>query len=211
MTHTLHRKGTVENLSDDFPMHAMPARGFNAEGSKAKLQEFLLVASRHNAANTGEGKVGNQFVRDPREIFELASSITQAVFTDPDDVTEALRELKQEDIGISITASGIFETLFACCKKAGITPHALEYSLGVLGKTEKLPETEIGQVTTMCGHAMVSQGLVRRMIRKLKSGEMTAREASIELTKQCQCGVFNPVRGEKLLEEYCALYSVTVT
>jgi hypothetical protein len=63
----------------------------------------------------------------------------------------------------------------------------------------------------MCGHAMVSQGLVRRMIRKLKSGEMTAREASIELTKQCQCGVFNPVRGEKLLEEYCALYSVTVT
>jgi hypothetical protein len=111
---------------------------------------------------------------------------------------------------MSITVSGLFETLFECCKKAEIVPHALEYSLGVLGKTEKLPETEVGQLTTMCGHAQVSQGLVRRMIRKIKAGDMTAEEASIELTKQCQCGVFNPMRGAELLEEYCALYSVTV-
>lgn len=211
MTHTLHRIGTVENLNHDFPMHAMPARGFNAEGCKEKLQEFLRVAIKHNAANTGEGKLGNQFVRDTKELSELASSIMQAVFADADDVTEALRELKEEDIGISVTAAGNFEALFACCKKAGITPHALEHSLGVLGKTEKLPETEIGEFTTMCGHAMVSQGLVRRMIRKIKSGELSAREAAVELAKQCQCGVFNPVRAERLLEEYCALYAVTVT
>jgi hypothetical protein len=191
-------------------MHAMPARGFNKEGCKPKVQQFLRAARKHNAANTGGGRLGNQFVRDPQEMYERVSSGIQAVFTNADDVTEILRELKEGEIGISVTASGLFETLFACCQKAGITPHALEYSLGVLGKTEKLPETEIGQATTMCGHAMVSQGLVRRIIRKVKSGEMTARAGAIELAKPCQCGVFNPVRAEKLLEEYCALYTVTV-
>ena len=192
-------------------MHAMPARGFNDPGCKEKLQEFLRVALEHNPVNTGEGKVGNQFVRDRSEIHDRASSIMHAVFTQADDVAEVLRELKEEEIGISITASGIFETLFECCKKAGIKPHALEYSLGVLGKTEALPETEIGQVTTMCGHAQISQGLVRRMIRKVKCGDLSAREAAVEMAKQCQCGVFNPVRAEQLLEEYCALYCVAVT
>lgn len=210
MTHTLHRKGTFENLSDDFPMHSMPARGFNVEGSKEKMQGFLRVAGKHHAVNSGEAKTGNQFVMDPKKIYDNLSSTTHAVFIDADDVTGALRELKLKDFGMSITVSGIFDTLFTCCKEAGITPHALEYSLGVLGKIEKLPDAEISQVTTMCGHAMVSQGLVYRMIRKIKSGEMTTREASIELTKQCQCGIFNPVRAEKLLDECCAIYGVRI-
>jgi hypothetical protein len=210
MTHTLHRRGTPANLAHDFPMHSMPARGFNNEGSKPKLQGFLRVAQKHNPVNLGEGKLGNKFVRDIQDIYDHVSSGTHAVLTDPDDVTELLKDMKQEDFGMSLTLSGLFETLFACCKKAGITPHVIEYSLGVQGRTEKLPDTEISQATTMCGHAMISQGLVRRMIRKIKEGGMTPWEGAVELTKQCQCGICNPVRAAELLEEYCALYTVTV-
>lgn len=210
MTHTLHRRGTPESLSHDFVIHAMPAKGINKDGARPKLQGFLRAVRKYRPVNTGDGKRGNQFALDPDDMYENLSTITHAVLTDADDLAEVLKELKEADYGMSITTSGLFDKLFECCRKAGITPHAMEYSLGVLGRTEKLPEPEISQITTMCGHAMVSQGLVRRLIRKIKQGEITPEEAGVELAKPCQCGVFNPVRAAELLTEYCALFSVSI-
>jgi len=36
MTHTLHRRGCIEDLHEDFVMLIMPARGFNLEGRKKR-------------------------------------------------------------------------------------------------------------------------------------------------------------------------------
>lgn len=210
MTHTLHRRGTADNLAHDFVVHSMPARGFNHVNAKPALQGFLDTARKHNPVNLGDGKRGNQFSLDYDDMHEHLGTITHAVFTTEDDLAAVLQELKEQDLGMSITASGLFEKLFSCCSKAGITPHAMEHSLGVLGNTSKLLEEEISQITTMCGHAMVSQGLVRRLIRKIKKGEITPEEAGIELAKPCQCGVFNPVRAAELIAEHCALFGVTV-
>ena len=210
MTHTLHRRGTIENLSHDFVVHSMPARGFNHENAKPALQAFLDIAKRHNPVNLGDGKRGNQYYLDYEDMREHLGTITHAVFTNEEDLAAVIAELAEQDLGMSITASGLLDKLFACCKKAGVTPHAMEHSLGVLGNTSKLLEEEVSQLTTMCGHAMVSQGLVRRLIRKIKKGELTPEEAGAELAKPCQCGVFNPVRAAELLAEYCALFGVTV-
>ena len=40
MTHTLHRVGTPENLSEDYIFICLPANGINDAGSDPKLQEF---------------------------------------------------------------------------------------------------------------------------------------------------------------------------
>ncbi|WP_371364016.1 hypothetical protein SRRS_49070 [Sporomusa rhizae] len=210
MSHTLHRRGTPENLAHDFPMHAMPARGFNHEGAQPKLQEFLRIAHGNNPVNLGDVKLGNQFVTDYDELHEkLTISSTHAVLANESDLVTLLQEVKEAELGMSLTISGLFDKLFACCAHAGIQPHAVEHSLGVLGKTEKMPEDEIAQVTSMCGHAMVAQGLVRRLIRQVKKGTITPEEAGVELAKPCRCGIFNPVRAATLIDEYCALYTVS--
>jgi hypothetical protein len=63
------------------------------------------------------------------------------------------------------------------------------------------------EITTMCGHAMVSRGLIGILAEKIKKREMTPEQAGLELAKPCQCGIFNPVRAARLMEEFCALYS----
>ena len=210
MTHTLHRQGTVENLTNDFPMHAMPTVGHNKEGCTPKLQQFWDIAQQHNPVNSGDSKVGNQFDHDIDKLRVNLSSTTHAVFSTEEDLTGLLKDLKDADVGMSITLSGLLDQLYTCCKHADLKPYAVEYSLKIQGDTSQLPDPKYMEITTMCGHAMVSRGQIGIMLDKIKKGEMTAREASIELARPCQCGVFNPVRAEALLEEFCALYSIGV-
>ena len=51
----------------------------------------------------------------------------------------------------------------------------------------------------MCGHGMISRYLVEDVIKRVKAGTMSPREGSLEIGKQCCCGVYNPDRSEKLL------------
>ncbi|HWT81320.1 MAG TPA: hypothetical protein VN648_21210 [Candidatus Methylomirabilis sp.] len=54
-------------------------------------------------------------------------------------------------------------------------------------------------MTTMCGHGMVPANLVEKLIREIKRGKKTVREAALELTRPCHCGIYNPARAERLL------------
>lgn len=51
----------------------------------------------------------------------------------------------------------------------------------------------------MCGHGMVAANLVNAMVKKVKKGKKTLEDAAVELSKPCQCGVFNPKRTEDLI------------
>ena len=208
MTHSLHRKGTRADLSHDFVVHAMPANGFNNHGSQPKLQKFWRLAHKHHPVNSGECKQGNQFVLDPEYIHDRVTSTTHAAFTEESSLVALLEDLKREDVGMSITLSGLEDRLFVCCASADVRPYAIEHSLGVLGDTSKMPDERVMQMTTMCGHAMVSRGLVGILVKKIKCGELSPEQAGVELAKPCQCGIFNPVRAAMLLEEFCALYTV---
>lgn len=209
MTHTLHRQGTEENLANDFPMHFKFARGFNSDPYPTeKLQSFFDITHGHkDIVNSGDLKIGNQYVID---LERLRTNIYTpcAVFTDEDTVTEVVRAVKEAQLDLSLTLSGLTTKLFACCDKAGARPYAIEHSLGIEGDLSKLPPQEMLELTTMCGHAMVAKGLISLIIRKIKRGEMTPEEGGIELAKPCQCGAFNPVRAAALLEEACVLHCV---
>jgi hypothetical protein len=63
--------------------------------------------------------------------------------------------------------------------------------MGVLGNTKKLPPSEIHEVTTLCGHGLVSPTLVESMARKVKTGAVTPLDAAIEIARPCYCGIVN--------------------
>jgi hypothetical protein len=180
-------------------MVMIPAVGINDEGSVPKLQEFLRIALRHDPENIGSMTKGSMFKYKPGEVIASAHKIVHAVFDNPQAVTELLKELKEANLGPSVVVSGIFDSVDQCCRKAGLKRHTVNFSLGIWGRTEKLPPDDILEVTTMCGHALVSANLVKSMVEEIKSGTKTPEAAAKELTVQCPCGIFNPVRAAKLL------------
>ena len=199
MTHSLHRRGTAESLSGDYIMLCLPAIGVNDDGHDPKLKEFLRIASRHNPVNIGAISLGNMFSHKAEDVVNAAHGIVHAVFVNKEVVTDVLKELEKADLGMSVVVSGIFENVDECLEKVGLKHHTANFSLGIWGKTEKLPSDDILEVTTMCGHAMVSANLVKSMVAEIKAGTKTPEEAAKVLAPQCACGVFNPDRAAKLL------------
>ena len=55
MTHTLHRRGNVADLREDYAMLILPARGINREGCEEKMRQIWEVISHYekNLANFG--------------------------------------------------------------------------------------------------------------------------------------------------------------
>ena len=49
MTHTLHRAGSEQSLSDDFVVLMMPSKDINHEGSAPKLRRFFELALEQGA------------------------------------------------------------------------------------------------------------------------------------------------------------------
>jgi hypothetical protein len=98
--------------------------------------------------------------------------------------------------------SGVFENVFDVCKDVGTGPHTVCMSMGTIGRTDLLPEPEILEITTMCGHSLVSQHLVKHFIDRVKSGRISTYEASLELGKQCACNFLNQVRAAKIINDY---------
>lgn len=208
MSHTLHRQGTLENLSEDFVVFAMTAKGFNEVGSNVALREFLKIVQKYDIANTGDMKTGNEYIVDRQTILNNAadSSIVSGVFKDREQVKQVLKELKAADLGVSVTVSGIVEHVHEACREAGIERHTVEFSVGIRGKLSRLPEHEVMEITTMCGHGMVSQHLVREVLLDIKRGRKSNREGAQLLATPCVCGAFNPDRAQHLLKELLELW-----
>jgi hypothetical protein len=205
MTNTLHRQGTSESLKNDYVIFAHTAKGITREGSAPKLQEFMRICLKYDPVNIGDGKQGN-IHQDDIGIQKLISNQgdgagAAAVFTDLNTLQKVIEELIKADLGISINISGLLEGVQQCCRKAGIERHSVEHSLGFWGAKDRLPEREILEFNTMCGHGMVSFNLIRKMIEYVKLRRLTPKKAAKIMAKCCECGVFNPLRAEMLLEK----------
>ena len=204
MTNTLHRQGTPGSLKNDYIIFAHTAKGITRDGSAPKLQEFMRICLKYNPVNIGDGKQGN-ILQDDVDIQKLIAGQEDgagalAVFTDLDTLQKVVEELIRADLGISINISGLLDEVQVCCRKAGLTRHSAEHSLGFWGARDRLPEREILELNTLCGHGMVSFNLIRKMIDHVKLRRLTPGKAAKILAKCCECGVFNPVRAERLLE-----------
>lgn len=206
MTHTLHRKGTSENLSNDYVVFGITAQTVNAKGSAPLFKEFADIVMKYNPVSFGDMKTGNKFTTEMTVLDEgyRDNSIVHAVFTDQETVAKVLAELAKAELGVSIVVSGLLEQVGKCCHKSGIEPHTVEHSLGIFGRTDLLPEQEVLEISTMCGHGMVAFSLVKDLVAKVKKGRLTSLEAAEKLAGMCHCGVFNPARAAEIIDKMVA-------
>lgn len=206
MSHTLHRLGKPEDLQDDFTIIFMPARGYNNVGSQDKMRRFLRLAMEHHAVNFGNMEAGSALVNDPEKIIDAVQDGTtvQAVFGTEEDFINIVKALKEEELGMSVIIGGLIDKVNHCCKEAGLTPHTWNHSLGVWGKTELLPSKDVMEVTTMCGHGMVSVSLVNKVVEDIKANIINIDQGVERLVKPCICGLINPIRLRRILDRMCA-------
>ena len=205
MTNTLHRQGAAEDLSGDYVIFVTMARGVNKEGSAPKIHEFLRICQKYDPVNIGSSKMGT-VLQDDVSFQDLATglkdgSTSAAVFTDLDTLKKVLGELIEADLGISINMSGLLEGVQECCRSNGIERHSVEHSLGFWGARDLLPERDVLEINTLCGHGMVSFSLIRKMMEQVRMRRLTPGEAAEIMGRCCECAVFNTTRAERLLEK----------
>lgn len=203
MSHTLHREGSVESLKGDYVVLCMSSQGLNKEGSGPKFQRYFEIARQFDPVNIGENKnTGSLAAFDYDTIVEKTDDgcVCLAVFDQPQKVVGFLRTLKKEDLGLSVVVSGLMDQVKECCEQADLKVHTINLSLGVFGKREKLAGDREREITTMCGHGMITGALVLYHVERIRKGLETAEQASHEVCKLCICGAFNPARGAKLFQ-----------
>ena len=219
MTNTLHRYGDAESFNDDYIVFASPANGKNEENSIPKLKKFLEMALPFKPVNMGDPVHGGilrpekglgtsaNWNRDLTPDFQaVIDGITEpasmvAIFDNLKSAEEFLKLVVEADLGLSVNISASIEGAEQCCKFAGIPRHSVGYSLGFEGKTEKLPNTQVLTLATMCGHGMISASLAKKMVDWVKEGRRTPEQAVTYMARFCSCGVFNPLRAKHVLEE----------
>ena len=204
MSHALHRHGTAEQLQNDYTFYARTSRFVNREGCGPKLRKILSIAlEEKNLVNFGSSHAGKSFKAGLKP-EEYAATLDKAYgvagcFSDREAIRSFLKKLKEADTGISIVISGLIDEIVRIAKEVGLQPHTAFLSLGVHGKRALLPEDEVQQITTMCGHGMVSSNLSKAVMKRVKAGKMTPEEGARLLARPCPCGIFNTDRCEAIL------------
>ncbi len=219
MTNTLHRSGSHEDLQGDYVVFATAARGYNKEGSAERRRTFMRIALKHNpvsisndelritlkhnSVNISHSKQAAKRKRIQNEIIESIGdgSGGSCTFDNLESVRDMLLDLKEADLGISINVSGLLDEVHECCRSVGIHRHSVEHSLGVSGHKDRLPNNDVLELNTLCGHGMISFNLIKRMIDLVKLGKLTPAQAAETMAKPCTCRVFNPRRAEMILEK----------
>lgn len=219
MTNTLHRYGTTETLRNDFIVFAMAGKGYNDEGSLDKARSFLRAAIKYQPINMGNALV-NSLYRPEKDLSFIklyftgrkekttyeqlideipAAGSAAVVFDDPVRVRDFLRDVKALDLGLSVNVSALVDDVRDICGEVDITPHAVEYTLGFHGNTDKLPDSSTLSLSTMCGHGMVSANFAKKMLDRVKEGRLEPQDAARYMAKFCVCGVFNTSRAMRIL------------
>lgn len=228
MTNTLHRYSEhyaflglkdPAPVQDDYIVFAMATKGVNDDDLVKKYRTFLRMALQYNPVNLGDAAKGGIYqpeqdltplvhwrreqAPDPEQVIASIDGPTTvaAVFDKRETMQAFLRAVKAADLGISINVSAPMAEAHRCCQEVGITRHSVEYSLGFLGRVDRLPEQQVLEIATMCGHGMLSFTFVRKMLDWVKEGRRTPEEATRYLARFCSCGVFNPSRAGKILAE----------
>ncbi len=199
MTHSLHRCGRIQE--QDFVWLLYHVKGVNDQNIVERLRKAIAIIEEVGAVNWGDVKSGPIVSVTPADIKKnlTEKSRIRGVFTSPVQVTNFLRKMKEADLGFCVIISGVLDQVFASCDAAGVKPHTMNYSLGIFGKKDLLADEETLAFTTMCGHHMVPDNFVAETQQRVKEGEISAKEASLELARLCPCGIFNQERAKELL------------
>ncbi len=197
MTHTLHREGVRED-SNDYVFLAM-VEG-NDPQKQENLAELFRIVFKYKPINyTAKALFPNLPAEQFPEIYKR-TKIGMAVFDRREPLLQALKEIKDRELGVSVVVSGLFSHIRENCRHLGLPMHTVNYSLGVWGKKDKLPDPRVTEISTMCGHGLISFNLVQSVIKEIRRGKKTIEEAADLLARPCVCGVVNTTRARELLQ-----------
>jgi hypothetical protein len=202
MTHSLHRQGKSESLKDDFVLLCTPAKGVNANGAGKKLKKILRIILEEGPANIGFYGIGS--VADGLETEAVIASLDdtsrlRCCFDDRDKLAAAVEKIKKGNFGLSIVISGGISEVQDLARELALTPHTIHLSCGILGDTDCLPDEPVLELSTMCGHGLISHRLASTIIQKTRAGVLDIEKAVAILRKPCTCGIFNPTRARGIL------------
>ena len=205
MTHSLHRQGSIESLKHDYVIYARCSRGINLEGAAPKVRRIVEIVFDEGPTNAGDSPhhasmADGRLTREAALEFQENTRGFICCFSEREKVKRVLARLKEEDLGISIVVSGLIDEVMSMAKEIGLRPHTINLSLGIWGKRELLPSSEVLEFTTMCGHGLVAAGLVEKAIAEMKAGTKTAEEAARMVGIPCICGIVNLERAKTLLK-----------
>lgn len=199
MTHTLNRKGlSEENAGEEIVFLAMVHRK-NKRDQYENMKQLVEIVLKYRPMNMLGMPTGATTDQIPR--ICAGSGIATAVFNNKDDVNRLVNEIKEKKFSISIVLSGLFSDIRKICNASDLNEHTHNISLGIFGKTELLPDEKVLEITTQCGHALISPHLVKYVIGQIKKGKMTPEEGAERLVKPCVCGIANPERTVRILTE----------
>jgi hypothetical protein len=204
VSHSLHRYGTAESLERDFCIYSRAARGVNRDNCGDKLRKILAIYLSEKPVNFGSSHAGRSYLAglDPEEYAKSLDSSYGVIanFDDREAVKGVLRKEKEAALGISVVVSGLIDEVRRIASEVGLKPHTATLSLGIHGKRSLLPEDEVLEITTMCGHSLVASRLARAVVAKVRSGRLSSHEGALLLARPCPCGIFNTARCAELLE-----------
>jgi hypothetical protein len=198
MTHTLNRTGLSEERSGEEIVFLAMAQAKIKDKKTEEMKQLAELVMKYKPSNFIAAPTG----LTPEGLVKAAGrlSIITAVFHDRETVTKLVEEIKSKNLGISVVLSGLFSDVHQVCRRTGLKEHTHNISLGVFGRTEKLPEKDVLDITTQCGHALISPHYVEHLVKKINKGKMTSEEAAERLVKPCVCGIGNRSRIAKILD-----------
>ena len=127
------------------------------------------------------------------------TSRLRCCFDDRDKVAKVVAKIKKGNFGLSLVVSGKISEVLDMARELNLTPHTIHLSCDILGKIDLLPEEPVLELTTMCGHGLISHRLAAAVIQKTRAGALDIEKAVDILRKPCTCGIFNPTRARGIL------------
>jgi len=203
LTHSLHRSGDIESQKKDFNWFMYQTKGVNDKDIKDKALAFIAVAEACGSENWGDVKTGPITRYSVEEIKDRLSdkSRLRGVFTKKEQVVEFLKRIKEKDTGMSVVVTGVLSEIIPASLEADVIPHSINYSLGVWGKKDNLPDDITLSITTMCGHHMIPPKFVKHIMKQVERNKLTPEEGAIKLSNFCYCGIFNQIRCADIIEK----------
>lgn len=199
MTHSLHRCGNLQE--QDYVWLLYHVKGINDDNLTERMRKALVFAEEAGSINWGDVKSGPIVIIPAEEVKAKLTekSRLRGVFTSEAQITQFLTRMKAADLGLCVIITGPLQNVQNACHAAGLTPHTINYSIGVFGKKDAIADEETLAITTMCGHHMIPDRYVERARSKVRRGKTRAKKAALKMAKMCPCGIFNQERAEALL------------
>lgn len=202
MTHSLHRLGNQSSIKSEFIVLTFGHSRRLKSALERKKETFQKRNPRaYKIVKNGYTSLKiDRFIKKIKETKNRDSYIGPYIIKTKDELYQCLKKMKTTKSGRSVVVSGIIKDIDECLKRLNLRMHTVQYSLGYFGKTELLPDSNILEMTTMCGHHMISPKLVKKLVSDVKRGRLTPQEASSSMEKLCVCKIFNQDRATDILE-----------